>query len=104
MTTMKNRAFTLVELVIVIAIIGVMALILIPTFKGFVETSHNSIIEIYNNVNNQDSEIIVKDSETKEIIYQGKTSEWQEKINYELVNFERSGDVLILYVKGVENE
>lgn len=100
---MRKRAFTLVELVIVIAIIGVMALILIPTFKGVIDTSHNSIIEIYNNVNNQDSEIIVKDSDTKEIIYQGKTSEWEEKADYELVNFEKSDEVLILYVKGVKN-
>ena len=98
---MKNRAFTLVELVIVIAIIGVMALILIPTFKGFVETSHNSIIEIYNNVNNQDSEIVVKDNETQEIIYQGLTSEWQEKSNYELVSFDKDNEILILYVREI---
>lgn len=98
---MKNKGFTLMELVIVMAVVGLIASILIPTFKGVIDNSNNKIIEIYNNINSQDSEIIVKDSETQETIYQGKTSEWEEKADYELVNFEKSDEVLILYVKGV---
>ena len=94
-----KKGFTLIELVIVMAVVGLIASILIPTFKGVIDTSHNSIIEIYNNINSQDSEIIVKDNETQETIYQGKTSEWQEKSCYELVSFDKNDNVLILYVR-----
>lgn len=94
-----RKGFTLMELVIVIAVVGIIASILIPTFKGVIDNSNNKIIEIYNNINSQDSEIIVKDTDTKEIIYQGKTSEWQEKSNYELVSFDKNDNVLILYVR-----
>lgn len=94
-----ERGFTIVELLIVIAIIGVLASILIPAFDGVIDYSNTQIVDIYNNINSKDSEIIVKDNETQETIYQGLTSEWQEKSCYELVSFDKTNDILILYVR-----
>ena len=96
-----KKGFTLVELVIVIALLGVLAMVLIPAFKGVIDYSNIEIVEIYNNINSQDSEIIVKDNETQETIYQGLTSEWQEKSCYELVSFEKDDEILILYVREI---
>ena len=39
---MKNKGFTLVELMIVVAILGIMAAIVIPTFQGNVATAKES--------------------------------------------------------------
>ena len=39
---MKNKAFTLVELIIVVTILGIMAAIVIPTFQGNVATARES--------------------------------------------------------------
>ena len=76
-------------------------MVLIPAFKGVIDYSNTQIVDIYNNINSQDSEIIVKDNETQETIYQGLTSEWQEKSNYELVSFDKDNEILILYVREI---
>ncbi len=38
----SKKAFTLIELIVVIAIIGVLAAILIPTMSGFVDQAHTA--------------------------------------------------------------
>lgn len=42
MGIMKNKGFTLVELIIVVTILGIMAAIVIPTFQGNVATAKES--------------------------------------------------------------
>ncbi len=46
----KNKGFTIIELVIVIAVIAILAAVLIPTFSGVVEKAHESIAlqEVHN--------------------------------------------------------
>jgi general secretion pathway protein G len=40
--TMKNKGFTLVELIIVVTILGILAAIVLPTFKGNIATAKES--------------------------------------------------------------
>lgn len=42
MKKMNKKGFTIVELVIVIAVIAILAAVLIPTFSGIVEKANNS--------------------------------------------------------------
>lgn len=97
-----KKGFTIVELVIVIAVIGILSAVLIPTFTNFFDDSKTEIVQIYNRLNEQDTEIIVKDKGTKEIIYQGKLSEWDDKDKYELVDIEGQ-NILIVKEKIYEN-
>ncbi len=45
MTSLKRKAFTLVELVIVIAVISILAAVLIPTFSGIIRSANKSADE-----------------------------------------------------------
>ncbi len=40
----NKKGFTIVELVIVIAVIGILAAVLIPTFTNVVENSHKTAV------------------------------------------------------------
>ena len=42
MKKMNNKGFTIVELVIVIAVIAILAAVMIPTFSGIVKTANES--------------------------------------------------------------
>ena len=98
-----KKGFTIVELVIVIAVIGILSAVLIPTFIIFFDDSKTEIVQIYNRLNEQDIEIIVKDKDTKEIIYQGKSSEWDDKDQYELVDIEGQ-NILLVKERKYEND
>ena len=80
MKNTKKKGFTVVELVIVIAVIGILSAVLIPTFAGLVNKANNSALQqnLYNayttyltevDVNNEDS-IYAKD----EIYFVAKTT------------------------------
>ena len=45
MKKMNNKGFTIVELVIVIAVIAILAAVMIPTFSGIVEKANLSALE-----------------------------------------------------------
>ena len=76
MTRNRKRGFTLIELIVVIAIIGVLAAILVPSLIGYIKKSKrradiSTSREIYNGVvailaDNEDlQEAFVKDNESK---------------------------------------
>ena len=48
----KKRGFTIVELVIVIAVIAILAAVLIPTFAGLIQKANESVdMQIVNQMN-----------------------------------------------------
>ena len=45
---MKNKkGFTLIELIVVIAILGILALILVPAFNGYIEDTKTQVASSY---------------------------------------------------------
>ena len=95
---MKKKGFTLVELVIVLALLAIFSSLLIPALSTFFDNTNTQIVEIYNNINERDSEIRVEEEESGKVIYEGKMSEWEEKEEYKLIRFERKEGIVILYV------
>ena len=45
MKKMNNKGFTIVELVIVIAVIAILAAVMIPTFSGIVDKANSSAVQ-----------------------------------------------------------
>lgn len=71
-------------MVLVIAIIGIMSAILIPTFTNLMEQNKQKIINIYN--------------EPKKVyMLNGKEITEEESKQYTLVNVEYNGDVVVMY-------
>lgn len=88
---MKRKGFTLIELVLVIAIIGIMSAILIPTFTNLMEQNKQKIINIYN--------------EPKKVyMLNGKEITEEESKQYTLVNVEYNGGVVVMYFEGEKND
>ena len=66
-----KKGFTIVELVIVIAIISILAAVLVPSIVNDANNAKQEIIDIYNG-----QTVRMIDNETGEILYEGKgTSE-----------------------------
>lgn len=86
-----KKAFTIVELVIVMAIIAILAAVLIPSIVNGANNAKQDIIDIYNG-----QAVKMIDNDTGEILYEGKgTSEID---GYSLVNVEVKDGVVIMYM------
>ena len=86
-----KRAFTIVELVIVMAIISILAAVLIPSIVNGADNAKQDIIDIYNG-----QTVKMIDNDTGEILYEGKE---QTTIDgYSLVNVEVKDGVVIMYM------
>ena len=86
-----KKAFTIVELVIVMAIIAILAAVLIPSIVNGANNAKQDIIDIYNG-----QTVKMIDNDTGEILYEGK--ETSEIDGYSLVNVEVKDGVVIMYM------
>lgn len=87
-----KRAFTIVELVIVIAIISILSAIILPSIVNGAENAEQKIVDIYNG-----QTVRMVDNNTGEILYEGKgTSELD---GYKLVSVEVKDGVVIMYME-----
>lgn len=87
-----KKAFTIVELVIVMAIISILAAVLIPSITNGANNAKQDIIDIYNG-----QTVKMIDNDTGEILYEGNNPE---KIDgYILVDTTVSGGVVIMYME-----
>lgn len=86
-----KRAFTIVELVIVMAIIAILAAVIIPSLANGANNAKQDIIDIYNG-----QTVKMIDNDTGEILYEGKE---QTTIDgYSLVNVEVKDGIVIMYM------
>ena len=77
----KKRGFTVVELVIVIAVIAVLSGILIPTFAGLVKRSQEQALQLelrntyveYTTDENVDAEVVKSEKDVYVVVVSGTT-------------------------------
>ena len=75
----NKKGFTLVELVVVIAIIGILAAILVPTMMNYVKkarlkTANANAKLIFTTCNNQAADLIADGMDVETLTYAGKVS------------------------------
>ena len=92
MKNTKKRGFTIVELVIVMAIIAILAAVLIPSIVNGADNAKQEIIDIYNG-----QTVRMIDNDTGEVLYEGKGA--SEIDGYSLVNVEVKDGVVIMYME-----
>lgn len=86
----SHKAFTLVELLIVIALIGLLSAITIPQISSYYNKSKDEIIEQFNGNN-----VIVICGDN--VIYEGKNPDLT---GYTILDIEYKDGVVYIYVKG----
>lgn len=87
-----KKAFTIVELLVCIAIIAIIGAVSIPTIAKSYDNAKEDIIDQYN-VN----DVRVIDVDTNEVIYEGKSEELKQ--NYTLIDVKYENGVVIMFVK-----
>ena len=87
-----KRAFTIVELVIVIAIIAMLSAILIPPIVNGADSAKEKIIDIYNG-----QTVRMIDNATGEVLYEGNDSTPPD--GYTLVSVSVEDGIVIMYME-----
>lgn len=87
-----KKAFTLVELLVCIAIIAIIGAVTIPTLAKSYDNAKEDIIDQYNG-----NDVKVVDIDTNEVIYEGKSEELKQ--NYTLIDVKYENGVVIMFVK-----
>lgn len=87
-----KRAFTIVELVIVIAIIAMLSAILIPSIANGADSAKEKIIDIYNG-----QTVRMIDNATGEVLYEGNDSTPPD--GYTLVSVSVEDGIVIMYME-----
>ena len=85
-----KKGFTIIELVIVMAIIAILSAVLIPSIVNGADGAKQEIIDIYNG-----QTVRMIDNDTGEVLYEGNSPPH----DYTLVSVETNDGVVIMYVK-----
>ena len=94
MKKMNKKGFTIVELVIVIAVIAILAAVMIPTFGGIIEKANKSSVQqtaqaLYKQALAIDLADGAQDGQDGNTAYNGKITVDGKEVNY---NFDDDGD------------
>lgn len=87
-----KKAFTIVELLVCIAIIAIIGAVTIPTLAKSYDNAKEDIIDQYNG-----NDVRVIDVDTGNVIYEGKSEELKQ--NYTLIDVKYENGVVIMFVK-----
>lgn len=92
-----KKAFTIVELVIVLSIVAILSAVLVPQLINVAEKSKDEIIDIYNG-----KTVRMVDYQTGEILYEGKNAITLD--GYTLVDVKNDGNVVVMYMERQRSE
>lgn len=87
-----KKAFTIVELLVCIAIIAIIGAVTIPTLAKSYDNAKEDIIDQYNG-----NDVRVVNIDTNEVIFEGKSEELKQ--NYTLIDVKYENGVVIMFVK-----
>lgn len=87
-----KKAFTIIELVIVLSIVAILSAVLIPQLINGAEKSKDEIIDIYNG-----KTVRMVDYQTGEVLYEGKNAITLD--GYTLVDVKNDGNVVVMYME-----
>lgn len=92
-----KKAFTIVELLVCIAIIAIIGAVSIPTIAKSYDNAKEDIIDQYNG-----NDVRVINVDTNEVIFEGKSEELEQ--SYNLIDVKYENGVVIMFVRLIANE